>query len=277
MKPESLREGAIEVDFDRGLATLEELADRFKRLVGGIDRPDAPTRGLDWTLAELAVHVLQVFRHDLGCVRGDTEPYPVLDNDFIKSAAAYADKTLRNEPERDPGKVALLLDQTVGELLAEAGSRSPSQPVAFAQGEAMTFANILGSLIGELLVHGYDIGRTTGAKWTIDPEAARLAVYATTATLPLAINKEATADLDARLEVRIRGGQRFIIHLDHGTATTHLPNGKADLYISADPVAYLLTGFGRTGPWAQVARGRLLAWGPRPSLVLKLPTFFRNP
>ncbi len=36
--------------------------------------------------------------------------------------------------------------------------------------------------------------------------------------------------------------------------------------ISADPVAFLLVGYGRTGQWGQIIRGKLVASGRKPWL-----------
>ena len=269
--------GAVEVDFEKGLDSLRSAGRRFTNLVRAIEGPDTRTRGLDWTLGELAAHVLQVFRYDLENARGTSEPFPIIDGDFIASGRAHNDRMIESEPERDPKKLAALLDEVIEQFIDVAAERDPRQWTLLAGDNAMTLANLVGTLLGEVILHGYDIAQTTGKRLTIEPEAARQAVYATAATLPLAVDEEATRDLDVRLEMRIRGGERFTIHLDHGAARTERAGGRADLYMSSDPVAYLLVGFGRTSPWPQVLKGKMLSWGRRPSIAIKLPTFFRNP
>ena len=272
-----LLEGAVEVDFESGVRALRAATARFTSLVRAIEKPDDRTRGLDWSLGDTAAHVLLTIRYDLGNLVGSRRPYEVVDGDFLRSGTRNNAEALRNEPERDTKKIADLIDEAMETFIEEAERRGPRAPAPLAGNKAMTVANLVGTILGEVILHGYDIARTIGEDLEIDPQAARLAVYATTATLPLAVDKKTTASLDVRLEMRIRGGERFTVHIDHGEARTEPISNNADLYMSADPVAYLLVGFGRTGPWAQVFSGKMLAWGRRPSLATKLPTYFRNP
>jgi hypothetical protein len=47
------------------------------------------------------------------------------------------------------------------------------------------------------------------------------------------------------------------------------PGDKVDCWIAADPVAFLLVGYGRTGQWSQALRGRIVTGGRKPWLGLK--------
>jgi hypothetical protein len=47
--------------------------------------------------------------------------------------------------------------------------------------------------------------------------------------------------------------------------------------LSADPMAYLLVGFGRSSLWPVIARGQIFAWGRKPWLLARLPTYFMKP
>ena len=50
-----------------------------------------------------------------------------------------------------------------------------------------------------------------------------------------------------------------------------------DCWISADPTAFLLVGYGRIGLWGPIARGRLVAGGRKPWLALRYKRLLRNP
>ena len=270
-------EGAIEVDSEPALEQLRNAGRRFSALVRAIENPDQRTRGLEWTVAEVAAHTMQAFHYDLDNIRGSGEPYPIVNGDFIESGTLHNKQLLEQEPERDPWKIAERFDAVLEEFVTEAGGRDPAQPVRISQGATTTVATVVGILLGELILHGLDIAQTAGKSLTIEPEAARQAVYSTAATLSLAVNMETTRDLDVRLELRIRGGKRFVVHIDHGSARTEPVGGKVDVVISGDPVAYLLVGYGRQGPGPQVLKGKMLSWGRRPLLATKLPVFFRQP
>ena len=269
--------GAVDVDFAIGLDLLRTAARRFTEVVRAIQRPDERAHGLEWTVGEVAAHVLQVFRYDLDNMRGTGEPYPVIDGDFINSGTAHGRRQLEREPERDPGKLASLIDDVVAEFLEDAAGRDAAQPVQISSEATVTLATLIGILLGEVILHGYDIAQTLGRRLDIDPEAARQAVYSTARTLALAVNEETTRDIDVRLETRVRGGKRYVVHVERGNAYTEPVGGKVDIVMSVDPTAYLLVGYGRQSPWPQVFKGKMLAWGRRPSLAAKLPEFFRNP
>ena len=82
----------------------------------------------------------------------------------------------------------------------------------------------------------------------------------------LTILRERSATLHASFELRLRGGPRYLLEIDSGTAATSLATSatRADCWISADPEAFLKVGFGWTGQWGQIARGKLLAGGRKP-------------
>jgi hypothetical protein len=62
------------------------------------------------------------------------------------------------------------------------------------------------------------------------------------------------------------GGPRYLIAIDDGVAHVTGAGPRADCWISADPVAFLLVGYGRASQWSQIARGKLLAGGRKPWL-----------
>lgn len=55
--------------------------------------------------------------------------------------------------------------------------------------------------------------------------------------------------------------------MEDGAATVTAPGPAADCWISADPVAFLLVGYGRTSQWSAILRGKLLGGGRKPWLA----------
>ena len=45
---------------------------------------------------------------------------------------------------------------------------------------------------------------------------------------------------------------------------------RVDCHLSVDRVDYLLIGFGRKAQWGPIAKGKVLAWGRRPWLAMRL-------
>ena len=137
----------------------------------------------------------------------------------------------------------------------------------------------IGLLVGERLVHGWDIARACGMRWPIKRHHAVIAMEASFAVMPLLVDPVAAAGLNATFEMRLRGAGRYELRFTDGALTTSRVDrvDDADCRISAHPVAMMLTGFGRVAQWRPVLRGRLIAWGRRPWLGLRLSRVLRSP
>jgi hypothetical protein len=55
------------------------------------------------------------------------------------------------------------------------------------------------------------------------------------------------------------------------------PDGAVDRHVSADPVALLLVAYGRQTQWIPAVTGKLVAWGRKPWLGLRLVSYLVAP
>jgi len=99
--------------------------------------------------------------------------------------------------------------------------------------------------------------------------------------VPYYLRAERAKGHTARYDIRLRGeaAARAVFTIERGALTVGPPvaGQRADCYLSADPWAFLLVLYGRTGPLAPALAGRIVAWGRRPWLALTLPDRFRRP
>jgi uncharacterized protein (TIGR03083 family) len=269
---------AVPVKVDDALARLEALAPRFTALVRKIERPGERTHGLEWTLAETAAHVLVAFRYYEAAGRGEI----AVDIDAAESVPAYVARKNRAEidaeAERDPARLALAIDESIVHFTAWAREAGPAGRASFSAGYSMDVPTTICTLIGELVMHGYDIARSIEEPWDVDRRAAILAVYATSAAFPLALDETATAGVTAHAEIRLRGAIPFSIRIENGSVWSESPvTGRPDVKFSADPMSYLLVGFGRASLWPLAAKGKLLVWGRKPWVMAQMPNYFMKP
>ena len=141
---------------------------------------------------------------------------------------------------------------------------------------------VLAVALGELLVHGLDLGRATGTAWEIEPVDARLVLGNIGDLLPLLVDPVTAGQLTATIEVRLRGSGPaeppiVLVFTDGRLSVGPGPAPRADVRISAEPVAFLLISYGRLGQWRPILTGRVLAWGRRPWIALRLTRYLVDP
>jgi hypothetical protein len=75
----------------------------------------------------------------------------------------------------------------------------------------------------------------------------------------------------------VRGGRSAHLRVKDSKLTIDgAPQGSVDCHISADPVDYLLVGYGRKSQWGPMLTGKLVAWGRKPWLGLKFARLFHS-
>ena len=131
-------------------------------------------------------------------------------------------------------------------------------------------------LLGEFEIHGRDIARALGHRWTIAPAHARLILDGAAPVMPGLVNPATAAGHTATYELRIRGGTTHFWAFRDGQFSIVDELRRPDVVLSADPVACLLVFYGRRSQWPEILRGRMLAWGRRPWLAVSFVKRFHQ-
>jgi len=163
-------------------------------------------------------------------------------------------------------------DQFARRRPAGAVARSPARPAS----------TLAGLSLGESIVHGLDIARATDQAWPVRTLWARTVIDAGLYVLPHYLKPDRVADRRMRFEVRLRGADPLIAHLHIAdgqltVAERSAGRDEVDCYVSADPWTFVRVMYGRSGLGAPLAAGKIVAWGRRPWLGLRLPGYFRAP
>jgi uncharacterized protein (TIGR03083 family) len=269
-----------------GAVTIQESLDALRRAAAATDEllgsisdshADVPVPGLAWSVAEIAAHLVALLRQSAaftsGARDGAAERAALPPSGGIGERMALGNaRELDRLGERRIPVLRRLLESSVDEYATLITGRGDGDPVETLSGPedpaAMTAA-----LVGEQLVHGFDLARAVGRRWTIDPGAARLTLTGLAPFLPYMVDAEATRRVGARIEVRIAGSPRFTLVLDHGRAAVEPADGRCDCWIQAQPVPYLLTGYGRVNRWLPVLRRQIRAGGRRPWIAARLGSY----
>jgi uncharacterized protein (TIGR03083 family) len=155
----------IPLDWEAVRDACQRNSTRFVELLRSAQDPDARVPGLDWTVAELAAHVVSLTAR--------YEPFLKAQGD-----AFYASMSEMNAQELDTFS-RLSLDELADHL--ERGTSSllslcPSgdAPARFFDLES-DCASAIALYVEELLVHGLDLARTVGSPWVITRAEALIA------------------------------------------------------------------------------------------------------
>ncbi len=261
--------GSRQAGSTRAAEGLRQAAARTAALLRQLPNPAAAVPGLDWSVAETAVHLVAELRDYTSLVTGEREtsgylgPEATRQTPSQRSASANA-RQLEEVTERDLPALADMITAQADSFIAASAQRSDDERFRTANGIAMSVPVMIAALLGEQLIHGLDIARAAGARWPISRPDALAVIDGVMAMVPDYIDRERAAGKKVSYELRFRGGPRYWLRIDDGTAMLGEPGGKVDCWISADPVAFLLVGYGRTGQWGQVLRGKLVAGGRAP-------------
>ena len=133
------------------------------------------------------------------------------------------------------------------------------------------------TLLGEALVHGYDIAKAEGLPWPIEPEHAILTMTGLVPVMVHFVDRKAAEGVEAGFEIRLRGGPTQYWYVADGELTVEdSPVTPVDCVISADPVTMLLMSYSRIGPFSPSAIGKMRVWGRKPWLALRLGGLFHT-
>ena len=248
------------LDWDAVRSTCERTSVRVAGLIRSASDPGAKVPGLDWTVADVAAHLVSLTHRYEAFLRGNGEAMTTSMPDLnAEQLAAFAG--------RDLSELADLLERGTASLLALCPSGDA--PARFFDSDS-DCASTIALRVEELLVHGLDLARAAGVPWPITADEALIAIAGIAMILPNFVDREAARGFRATYELRLRRGPTLGIAFADGAATvTHGAVQRADCRISAEPVAYLLTALGRRSQWRSALTGKVLAFGRKPWLAFR--------
>ena len=227
--------GIVDPTRDEVMDALRASSARFIALVDSLDAADAarPVPRLDWNVAETVAHVLTVVRRGFADRRRSTS---------ADATAELNQLVLDETPERDLGALAALLREDVHTALDLVFPKVPEDRVfAFHGGVETTMTPALRIVLGEYVIHGWDVAGATDRPWTITDAEARLLVPG--ALMSAWVRPDAP---EAAYEVRLGGLPP--IRFDVGPRSLHVREGTGGDVIAMELVAFVLAFYGRVVP-----------------------------
>ncbi len=266
------------VDWAEVQAAVGRAATRVSSLLRSVRRPDAPCLG-KWSVIELAAHTSHTVDGIFAMAKGGGG---VIDD--LWGLGDLTGALVMGEADKDPHKLADRLDASAAEFLAfMRQARANDIRTWFMPGVSVPMSFLTCHLLNELTVHAWDIAQAEGIPWTVEPADARLVIEGFILQVLTHIGDQlvspAGAKVRATYHLHVRGGGDATLRFDAGRLTVERgrPRGRVDCHLSVEPAAFLLVTWGRIDQWGPIARGKLLAWGRKPWLGLKLRSYLLNP
>lgn len=260
-------------------AALAAVGARVSSLVRSVVHPDAPALGI-WSTTDVAVHLSHAVDIVTALARGsDAMAAQIWDLSKLTTML------VAGEVERDLGAIATRIDASVAGLLAvlrEAGDSDPPRRWLI-EGIELPLSSIGCHALNELVVHGSDIARADGAPLPVERLHASLVLRGF--LLPVMgalgrslVDQDRAARARVTYRIHLRGGGSAYLRFQDGDLTVSVTApGPVDCHLRVDPMAFLMVAWARTSQWPAIARGRLVAYGRKPWLGLKLRGMLRNP
>ncbi len=254
--------------------SLMSATERMADLLATAPDVDVPAHRCEWSLREVAAHFITGAPMFADMANGIPGPAVSLEKAYVKD---FCERRIADVSERDPVKLSRLLLDGMEDFLDTTVDRPGDDPVIFQAGLPHTLFGLVGILLGEVLLHGYDMATALNRPWPIDPGDAALVLAAATPVFALWVDPERTKDLDAAVGIELRGAGAMTARFTDGVFGIEPPGGPVDATLSADPVAYLMVGSGRLSRCEAVALGGIVLGGNRPDLAFDFPTLFIFP
>jgi len=271
---------------------FEHASERVAGLVRDGAPLDGPVPGLEWTKAQLVAHLCAICEAFATTLRGE-DFVGRFGKELIGSYGsgpsfreAVADinaKVVRYASFPTPAAAADALTSGAAALLAAFSTHhdlSVRRPAPwYGPDVALPAGNLLSLAVSEFLVHGYDLARAAGAD--LRPSAATassataVAAAVMSEMLPRILDQRSASGFTGSFELRVRGGERFVLRIADGTAWSESTDGQdVDCVISLSAYHALLMGYNRVPAWRVIASGRAWAFGRRPWLGLRFDHLF---
>jgi hypothetical protein len=259
-------------DRDKALREMRDSASRWAELLRGVSDPGLNAIG-HWSIGEVGAHTTHIFRVFTGMLEG--RPSPV--NDHLLMGDHW-ETELDRDDEREPKVLADRIEESVAEIADRATTDRWEESLTWHGGLPIPVYSLPCIVVNEAEIHGLDVANAETKPWSISRTKALMAITGLYPVVSNFVRPDVADGLSANWELRLRGASPIYFVLEDGKLEVTIePPARIDCRVSADPVDYVLVGYGRKSKWGPIAMGKIVSYGRKPWLSLKLAKLFQTP
>ncbi|MEX2587483.1 MAG: maleylpyruvate isomerase N-terminal domain-containing protein [Actinomycetota bacterium] len=230
--------------------------------------------GSQWSVGENATHLAVANQSFARLAKGE----PFIHGDGTPESLAVAnEQLLQRHPERDGDAAADAILTGARDLAETLAAEDPTQAVATPMG-TMSLRILDSYVLTHMLMHGVLMAEALGRPNPMRREYLPLMLPFFAYAMPKTLDRTQSNGLTACYQMHFMGGGRLALMFDNGELVAAAePTRRVDCHVLADPVAFLSVVMGQKSQYAAIAQGKLLTWGRKPWLALRLVGFFNVP
>jgi uncharacterized protein (TIGR03083 family) len=244
---------------------VEVLSAALTDLLRDLPTADTPIEGSQWSIRDAAAHLTNITMVYTEMATGAASPIA----QFPSGVSRHNAQRLADNADMAPAALAKSLIVATEQFAEATTSRAPSTSIRFHGGMTLNLSQLAAALLGEYVLHGYDIALAAGAAWPIDPAHAALVLPCYIPVFSLLTDPETSHGHTAAYRLELGAAGRFTARFVDGALSIEAPDtGPVGCTITADPVAFLLVASGRLSQWTAIALGLMTTTGQHPELGL---------
>lgn len=256
------------------LQEIIAVSDYIAALIRPLHETNIPIKNGTWTIGAASAHLVISQKFSKKILQGEENPYK---NAKPETVSAMNRKLLSEFPERRGDRLATMLVMNTEAFVKEAERHSDDSVIKTHFGPMNMLTSFSYNLC-HLLIHGCHIAKTLKKPLPIEEKHIPMVLPFLKRAMEITYDKESVKHFQGTYVIKLRNINPYAISCN-GSAisiTEEIPQ-HVDCFISADPKSFFLVSTGNANQWSELVKGKILIWGRKPWLALRLPKLFRNP
>jgi uncharacterized damage-inducible protein DinB len=253
---------------------ITAVTDYIAAMIRSLPDTTIPLSRSHWTIGTAAAHLVVSQRLSKKILQGEKNPYNSAKPETVAETNA---KMLEEFVERKGDKLATMLVMDTESFLKALAQEKDTFTMQTHFGK-MDLQTSLAYNLCHLLIHASQIAMALKKTVPVTKKDVEMVLPFLKLGTKASYDKDVAKDFIGTFAVHLRNSVSYAIICEGQSVQTadEIPE-HVDCHISADPVSFFLVSTGVITQWKPLFTGKLIAWGRKPWLGLRLTQLFKSP